>query len=331
MKEHEKQFVLSLVAYCVQRGIQADQLCAHSNIDLSALKSREAIVFTPKQISDLWKNASHLCQDDLIGLHFGESLQLAALGTVGEIIKSSDTVGQAIHIACSLTPAITDLYTMEVVKDKKAFNIELKRTKVLADEFVCRQVADLLMVFTIHELNGLLLERIHPDSVTYPFKLSKPKEFERVFRCKRIKRTYGYGMQFKSAYWEEPILSANYELQKLFLQKLSSSTDHQTPSAVSFQVRVMDFLMKNSYLGILSLEDVAANFNITPRSLQRRLQSESATFQQIAEAVRKSLAMHYLEVGKYQIKEIASILGYNEVSAFSRAYKRWTGKNPSEA
>jgi AraC-like DNA-binding protein len=92
----------------------------------------------------------------------------------------------------------------------------------------------------------------------------------------------------------------------------------------------MDYLMENSYTGLHSLEDVASNFNMTARSLQRRLQDESVTFQQITESVRKSLALHYLESGKYQIKEISAMLGYNEISAFSRAFKRWTGKAPVE-
>lgn len=331
MKEQEKQLVLGLIAYCVQRGVSAEQLCALSNVDLDALKKKNETTFTSKQLLDLWKNASYLCDDELFGLHFGESLQLAALGMVGEIIKSSDTVGQAIQFACSLTPAITDLYTLGIIQEKKTFNIQFNRTTVQADEFVLGQVADLLMVFTIHEMNGLLLTRIHPDQVTYPFKVSDVKEFERVFRCKKIKKSDGYRMQFNAKFLDEPIISANYELQKLFLEKLNSASEDRITSSVSFQVKVMDFLMQNSYLGILSLDDVASNFNMTSRSLQRRLQRESVTFQHIADTVRKSLAVHYLQTGRYQAKEVASILGYNELSAFSRAFKRWTGKNPSDA
>jgi AraC-like DNA-binding protein len=116
-------------------------------------------------------------------------------------------------------------------------------------------------------------------------------------------------------------------LQKFYLEKVSVYKDDNA-RAISFQVKILDYLMKNSYLGILSLEDVASNFNVTTRSLQRRLQEEGVTFQQLADSVRKSLALHYMESGKYQIKEISNMLGYNELSAFSRAFKRWTGKTP---
>jgi len=328
MEEQQRRFILSLLAYAVQRGISAKDLCRLSGIDLEALKKKKGVELTPKQRSDLWKNASHLCNDTLLGLHFGESLQLAALGAVGEIIKSSETVGQAITLAASFTPAVTDLFVMEIKKQKKSFSVRLVPTDKNHDDFVSRQFADLLMVFTIHELNGFMLEKIRPEAVAYPYKLSNPKEYERVLRCKPATKKSEYALEFSNDYWDEPILTANYEVQQLFLQKISASSKENS-SPVTFQVKVLDYLMKNSYLGILSLEDVAANFSMTTRSLQRRLQEESVTFQQLADAVRKSLALHYLESGKYQIKEVSAILGYNELSAFSRAFKRWTGKAPA--
>jgi AraC-like DNA-binding protein len=184
------------------------------------------------------------------------------------------------------------------------------------------------MVFTIHELNGFLLTRIQPESVTYPYKVSNISEYKRVFRTSSIVKKNEYALKFLCKYWNEPIITANYEIQQLFLEKVRLSASDRDTEAISFQVKVLDYLMKNSFLGILTLEDVAANFNMSPRSLQRRLQQESTTFQQLADAVRKSLAIHYLQSGKHQIKEISSILGYNELSAFSRAFKRWTGKAP---
>jgi AraC-like DNA-binding protein len=327
MEEQQRQFVLSLLAYSVQREIPAKKLCQLCSIDLEGL-TKGHIEISKKQFNDLWKNASHLCNDPLFGLHFGESLQLAALGIVGEIIKSSDTVGQAISIAASLTGMVTDLFTMKIERSKKSFVIHLISTDSQNNEFVERQLADLLIVFTIHELNGFLLEKIKPSSVMYPYKISNKKEYERVLRCKTIKKGNGYSIEFKNSYWDEPILTADYELQKLFVQKLNSQQKDMLASVKAFRVKIVDYLMQNSYLGILSLEDVAGNFNMTSRSLQRMLQEEDTTFQQLADSVRKSLAVHYLASGNYQIKEISNMLGYNELSAFSRAFKRWTGKAP---
>lgn len=327
MDEQRKQFAISLLAYAVQRGLSAQQLSELSNIDLNELTKKRGVAITTKQVSDLWKNASYLCNDSLFGLHFGESLQLTALGEVGEIIKNSNTVGEAIIIAASLTHLITDLFMMEVMKGKRTFTIQLTPTGSSPDDFASKQVADLLMVFTTHELNGLLLEKIIPTSVKYPYKVSELKEYERVFH-KSVKKADVYSVELKNSYWDLPILTASYELQKFFLQKVSAASGDPLLPSISFQVKILDYLMKNAYMGILSLEDVAANFNITARTLQRKLQEEGVTFQQLADSARKSLAIHFLESGKYQVKEISNMLGYNELSAFSRAFKRWTGKTP---
>lgn len=326
MEVQQNQFALNLIAYAVQRDISAVELCKNANIDLAAIK-KSTILITKKQMDDLWLYATRLGNDSLFGLHFGESLQLSALGVIGEIIKNSNTVGEAITIAASLTHLVTDLFQMEITRSKQTFTI-----KLIANDgsesvnFTAHQMSDLLMVFIVHELDGLILEKIKPRSVVFPYTVSDPLEYERVLRCKPLKKRNEYALSFDLKYWDEPILSANYELQRLLLQKVQASKN-KTASGV-FSEKIHQYLMANAYLGILSLEDVAANFNVAPRSLQRKLQEEGVTFQYVSDSVRKSLAIHYIESGKHQIKEISNMLGYNELSAFSRAFKRWTGKAP---
>ncbi|WP_259068594.1 helix-turn-helix transcriptional regulator [Mucilaginibacter sp. X4EP1] len=95
-----------------------------------------------------------------------------------------------------------------------------------------------------------------------------------------------------------------------------------------FANKINRHLIANAYLGILSLEEIAANFNISPRTLQRRLKDEEVSFQQLTDNARQYLAVQALKQGGHAIKEIAWMLGYNELSAFSRAFKRWTGISP---
>jgi len=326
MNAQRKQFALSMLSYAVLRGVDAADLCEAAGIPLPQLKSPESEL-SYSTLESLWKNAQHLCKDPLFGLHFGESLQLAALGAVGEIIKSSETVGQGLTLAASFTPVVTNLFRIEVDKDERSFVVRLVETDQADQNNVKQQVADFLMVFTIHELNGLLLKKVTPNKLNYSYKMSDEAEYARVFRCNPLTAAGGLAIEFDNTFWNEPILTANYDIQRIFLEKVSP-TVHDPLKNISFQVSVMDYLMKNSYLGILSLEDVAANFDMTPRSLQRRLQDESVTFQELSDSVKKSLALGYVESGKYQLKEISYMLGYNELSAFSRAFKRWTGKAP---
>ena len=327
MNDQQQQFILSLLAYAAQRDISPEELCQNADIDLKAIKSKGGYTLSKKQYDDLWLYASRLGNDPLFGLHFGEALQLSALGVVGEIIKSSNTVGEAVTIAASLTNVVTDLFRMAVNHTKKTFIIQLIPTSSYKPDFTMRQMTDLLMVFVIHELDGLLLEKIAPLSVFFPYPIDGPKEYERVLRCKPSKSKDRLEIHFDRKYWPEPILSANHELQRFLLQKVNGKVDLKKPGQLTD--KIYHYLITNAYLGIRSLEDVASNFNVTPRSLQRKLQEEGATFQQLSDAVRKSLALHYIEVGTHPIKEISIMLGYNELSAFSRAFKRWTGTAPT--
>jgi AraC-like DNA-binding protein len=66
------------------------------------------------------------------------------------------------------------------------------------------------------------------------------------------------------------------------------------------------------------------------RTLQRKLKNENVSFQLLVDKTQKDLAINYVSDKHYSISEIAYILGYSEPTAFSRAFKRWTGKNPSD-
>jgi AraC-like DNA-binding protein len=329
MEEHKRRFVLHLLAYAVQRDVAPLELCRLSGLDLEALKKDEADPIGPKHFNDLWLNAVYLTKDPAFGLHLGESLQLSALGMVGQIIQSSKTVGEALTLAAQSIHLITDVFTLKVEKKGKTIAMNfLPGNQKETHPDVRQQLMEFFMVFAIHELDGLVLQKISPLKVRFP---SNPEvgalEYERVLRCKPQRKTDECSLEFDGRYWDEPILTANYELQRLMLEKMREQTTW-VRNEISLSERIIHHLNTNAYLGISSLEEIAANFNSSPRTLQRKLQEEGVSFQQLADSVRKTIAIHYLQSGNYPVKEVSYILGYNELSAFTRAFKRWTGKTP---
>ena len=81
--------------------------------------------------------------------------------------------------------------------------------------------------------------------------------------------------------------------------------------------------------GDASLDTVSRELGMSRRTLQRHLEGANTSYRQLVEDVRKSLAERYLTEANLQISEVAYLLGYSELSAFSRAVKVWFGVSPS--
>jgi AraC-like DNA-binding protein len=93
-------------------------------------------------------------------------------------------------------------------------------------------------------------------------------------------------------------------------------------------IRVRD-LLRASLPGTLSLDDMAAQLHLSPRTIHRRLEEEGSSFRAIKDALRRDLALARLVKTRDPVARIASDLGYNDASAFYRAFVEWTGMAPA--
>ena len=95
---------------------------------------------------------------------------------------------------------------------------------------------------------------------------------------------------------------------------------------------LVDIIANNIRRGLgtdtVSLEHIASELGVEPRTLQRQLVKAGTSFQKIFDKVRLELACYYLERTALDVTTIALELGYSEASVFSRAFKRWTGSSP---
>ena len=79
-----------------------------------------------------------------------------------------------------------------------------------------------------------------------------------------------------------------------------------------------------------ALEHIAGDLGIAAWTLQRRLRTEGHTYQDVLSNTRRELALTYLSDPSIAVSELAFMLGYSELSAFSRAFHRWLNRSPSE-
>jgi AraC-like DNA-binding protein len=93
-------------------------------------------------------------------------------------------------------------------------------------------------------------------------------------------------------------------------------------------VQVQAKLIQVLPTGKVGEASMARALNLSLRSLQRKLNERGMTFRKVLEDTRRQLAQQYLKDSTLSVSEIAYLLGFAEVSSFSRAFKRWTGHAP---
>ncbi len=94
--------------------------------------------------------------------------------------------------------------------------------------------------------------------------------------------------------------------------------------------QVQSIILDNLPDGQVTDRLVASELNLSERSMQRRLKEHKTTFRFLLDGVREMVAKQYIENPVNRMSDIAFLLGFSEQSAFSRAFKKWTGKSPVE-
>jgi len=123
--------------------------------------------------------------------------------------------------------------------------------------------------------------------------------------------------------------SADAALRQL-LQRYAAEQLAKISASSRFSQRVRACIRSMLPLGSLTADTVAAQFRMSERTLRRRLQEETTSYQEILNDVRVELARHYLKKEKREIAEVALILGFSDQSAFTKAFRRWIGQTPAD-
>jgi AraC-like DNA-binding protein len=102
----------------------------------------------------------------------------------------------------------------------------------------------------------------------------------------------------------------------------------QLPPSGDFEQAVRRCIARLVREGQPELDRVANELHVSARTLHRRLAVDGINFRALRESIRQHLAEDYLAEPSLQLAEIAQLLGYSEQSAFTRAFRRWSGQTP---
>ena len=114
------------------------------------------------------------------------------------------------------------------------------------------------------------------------------------------------------------------------MERFAADQLAKIPTSARFPQRIRACIRSTLPLGSLAADTVADQFSISNRTLRRRLREEGTSYREILDDVRAELARHYLTSEKRGIDEVTFLLGYSDPSAFTKAFRRWTGHTPAD-
>ena len=126
-----------------------------------------------------------------------------------------------------------------------------------------------------------------------------------------------------------PLVSENEEMWSVFEPQLRRQLAERVANA-TVRERLRNELFEAIPAGETTTDQLASRLHMSKRSLQRHLREEDTSFQVILDKTRSELAQYYLTETSIPLGETSFLLGYENTASFSRAFKNWFGRSPSE-
>jgi AraC-like DNA-binding protein len=264
-------------------------------------------------------------QDDLLGFHLACDMDLREIGLLYYVLNSSDLLGEALRRAERYCAIINEGVRLRVREGKEP---------VLAVRYIgvqrCsdRHQIEAWVTSLLRICRRLTNRDLLPSRVSFVHR--------RVGGCPEMDGFMGRDVTlgadadevvFLGTAQQMPVLDADPYLNRLLVRFCEEARSHRAASS-TFRVGVENAIAPLLPHGKAHAPEIARRLGVSPRTLARRLAAEGLTFTTVLAGLRADLARRYLQDEDLSISKIAWLLGYREVSAFTHAYKRWTGKTP---
>jgi AraC-like DNA-binding protein len=157
---------------------------------------------------------------------------------------------------------------------------------------------------------------------------ASPRAYERFFGCGIEFGARENAFVLSAADADRPLESSHRQLASVLDRMLGEELARLDRNDIVARCRAA--ILEHLASGEISEDEAAVHLHMSPRTLQRKLAEANTTYLQLVDATRKDLALRYIEDPRRSVTDITFSLGFSQPSAFTRAFKRWTGLNPSD-
>jgi AraC-like DNA-binding protein len=313
-------------------GHNSRKLFAEAGLDHHKLRDPLARFPYPAVVR-LWHLASEVCGDPAFGLRVASFWHPTTLYALGYAWLASSNLDEAFDCAARYTRIVNTAASgiIRIEKTQASFRVvfDASHVKLKEKEKPTDAAADAAVAVFVRMCRAAYGEHFAPQRVTLQhLDHGCAEHFQAEFGC-----PVGFSGE-SNAIWVdpdtavEPLVTANPELVRINDQVVTDYLARLDRDDIVMRVRSK--LIEHLPSGGGDESAIAAQLNLSLRSLQRKLKQRGATFSGLLEATRRELGRDYVRDSQHSFNEIAYLLGFTEPANFSRAFRRWYGKSPSE-
>jgi AraC-like DNA-binding protein len=322
-------FVRALLDFAVSQGAPREALLAQAELserDFADLDAR--IPF--ERYDALMRAAKALTGDEALALHFGERVQMADVSIVGLIGRAAETMQDAFTQLSRYVRLIVDVPQTGENRfefQRRDSGLWFVDCRADANDFPELTESAFTHIITPPRLAGVpeWVREAHVTHAAPPYRA----EYERIFQA-----PVRFEQPWNALRVDEAIVTHRVALLPRYVFGVLTERADALLAALeqegTARSQVERLLLPVLHKGEGNIETVAAKLGVTRQTLWRNLKAEGLTFEQVLDDLRHKMALEYLAARKVSVHETAYLVGFSDPAAFSRAFKRWTGKNPSE-
>jgi len=265
--------------------------------------------------------------DDCFGLHFGERFHPKDIGPLVYVVLNSPTIAVGLdNVARYLRLHNEAAHVSFTIEEKWGY---LRHVLAIPDD-LRRQHYEYSLAVGLGTIRLIAGSDWAPVEVQFEHKPPpQTREHVRVFGAPVSFDRPANAFVVEREFCERQVPAADARLYPVLKRYLDRDLD-EMPPADDLLASLRKAISESMTHGDPTLTQIATKIAIAPRTLQRRLRDQGADFKTLVDDIRRRFALRYLQDRNNTLTEIAYLLGYAEVSAFNRAFKRWTRATPSE-
>jgi len=325
--EHDAVWARQLAESLTARGIDPRPLLSACDLQLQALKQRGARVPFIRS-ARFFELAAEAVGDDCHGLHFAMSRDIRDAGLIAYVGLASPTVGDALKNVARYRHVSNDALEMDTSRldDLGEFTWHFRRP---ARETI-RQFREFSAAILLKAVRKYCGREVRPLAMSFRHARNTALgEFKQFFGCSITFAASRNMMQLQCSDVSAPLFSADERLLEILKEHCAFVLNERSQMPESLVEKVEQEIVNRLAQGDAKLELIAGALGIGARTLARRLAEPGTSFNGILASLRDALALRYLKHSDLSLTEIAFLLGYAEISAFTHAFKRWRGVTPT--